>query len=105
MSKEKISKIFEETYCQIREKDNDEEQVMEKISFYCNENGKMSLENMVAFAYLEGIKTSIRFMGEFLNNVIDSEELQEEFRKEMFQDVMKEAQEQMKKTGKNPFDF
>lgn len=94
-----IKKIIEETFDQVNEKYleymNNEE--WEK-SF--DESGKKFPEIIGSMAS-RAMDDSLIFTKNVLIRLLESED----FKRELFKDMMKQAEEEKKRTGKNPFDL
>lgn len=101
MDANKYRDIFDVNMKKISDINCDEAKFMEKLNNYNNEEGVLTTESAVSFAYVTSIDMSIQFMWEIFNDIINSED----FKKDLFDEMIKQAKEEYKRTGKNPFEL
>ena len=73
MDKKQFDKIFDSSVQEILRSDT-QEQILETISKYSNDNGKLSNEQLAIFSYVESIAKSKELLYSVLSKVLDIEE-------------------------------
>ncbi|HHX63139.1 MAG TPA: hypothetical protein GX707_20875 [Epulopiscium sp.] len=73
MDKKQFDKIFDSSVQEILRSDT-QEQILETISKYSNDNGKLSNEQLAIFSYVESITKSKELLYSVLSKVLDIEE-------------------------------
>ena len=73
MDKKQFDKIFDSSVEEILRSDS-EEQILERVSKYSNDKGKLSNEQLATFSYIESIAKSKELLYSVLSKVLDVKE-------------------------------